>query len=489
MVEAPASENDTDGSLLSPSAMGGLIAGGGFEFQARYAVCHLPKWLDDPGFHQLFHEGAGDIDVRFQENGGSRRVYVQAKDHDVTPAEFKEVIGAFRAKDAAQPGLYQTFTLACPSLSPQLRSIESGLARLRNAKPFYDDEPDALDGETTTLDTRMRKLGLNDDEIKFVSDKVTIETKLGYLSDDEKSLAIFIAAILKHPHYAKKIRAMVEPAYVPVLHAISSNKGRVLERAALESILRASVATELSPEKALTVWIQNWTKETFEPPADFELDWSARFDRDSRKVPPSEVWNAELVPQLGVLRGRIIDAGAARTIRFRGRCALSTGIALGASFPTVGGWTFEVLQPPAKEPWRSDAPVAPNYDLQSELVEGLKDGSDLIVGLNIRGDGRQDVERYIESAGISPNAYLFMSPPTQGAQSIGGAGEACAMALAVQNRLGQVLKQRQLRMTRLFFYGPLALSVFLGQRLTAIGHVQLYEYQDPSYVPSCLLRT
>lgn len=61
--------------------------------------------------------------------------------------------------------------------------------------------------------------------------------------------------------------------------------------------------------------------------------------------------------------------------------------------------------------------------------------------------------------------------------------------VAARDRLGQILKARQLRTMRLFVYGPLALAVFLGQQLTSIGQVQLFEYQDPGYVPSCTLRT
>jgi hypothetical protein len=99
-------------------------------------------------------------------------------------------------------------------------------------------------------------------------------------------------------------------------------------------------------------------------------------------------------------------------------------------------------------------------------------GADLFV-LNIRGDGRMDVMRYIEASGPPPNALVFMSPPTRGAPSIGGAEDACAMARVVRDRLGDILKARQLRTTRLFVYGPFALSVFLGQQLTSIGQVQL----------------
>ena len=49
-------------SLLSPQAMGGIVAGDGFDFQTRYAACHLPIWLLD-GLHQLLFEGTGDITI------------------------------------------------------------------------------------------------------------------------------------------------------------------------------------------------------------------------------------------------------------------------------------------------------------------------------------------------------------------------------------------------------------------------------------------
>ena len=53
-------------SLLSPQAMGGIIASEGFDFQTRYAACHLPIWLLD-GLHKLLFEGTGDIDFGARE--------------------------------------------------------------------------------------------------------------------------------------------------------------------------------------------------------------------------------------------------------------------------------------------------------------------------------------------------------------------------------------------------------------------------------------
>lgn len=489
MTEPPLSPTVATGSLVSPTAMGGIVGGKGFDFQTRYAVCHLPLWLQDGAFHQIFSEGTGDIDIRYLQDGRSTRKHIQTKDHEVSPSEFKEVIETFRHFDASMPGVYQQFTLACPSLSAQLRPVETGLARLRGAKPFYDDAASALASTKDDVDARMRKLGLSDEQIQSIHGMVFIEVGHGDLSHDERALELFVARLLSHPEFASKIRAMVQPAYAELVRRVGASKGIVMEREAIEAVLRSAVLANLSQEASITVWIHNWTKEAFEPTADYELDWTAHFDRAARRVPASDAWNNDLVPQLDALRRQIMTIGAARTIRLRGKCALSTGVAIGATFPTVGGWTFEVPQPPAKVNWRSDVRPTAGYALQVEIIEGKSDGTDLVLGLNIRGDGRQDVIRYVEATSEPPNAFVFMSPPNQGAQSIGGAEDACAMAQTVRERLGEILKVRQLRMTRLFFYGPFALSVFLGQQLTSIGQIQLFEYQDPGYIPSCLLRT
>src|SRR5438132_11460900 len=128
------------GSLLSPQAMGGINAGKGFDFQTRYAACNVPLWLLEAAFHQLFFEGTGDIDIRYIEAGKSSRIHIQVKDHDVQPSELKSVIEQFRRLDSAHPDTYKCFNLVCPSLSPTVRPVETGLARFRGAKAFYDDK-------------------------------------------------------------------------------------------------------------------------------------------------------------------------------------------------------------------------------------------------------------------------------------------------------------------------------------------------------------
>ena len=475
------------GSLLSPTAMGGITASKGFGFQTRYAVCQLPVWLLNPSFHQLFHEGTGDFDIRFQEDGRSTRTHVQVKDHSVAPAEFREVVDQFRKSDAEFADLYTCFTLVCPGLSESLQPIESGLARLRNAEPFYDDDAAALAQTKAELNERMQSVGLDQEQIDFIHVKVRIDIAQGDLHHDERSSDVFIAQLLKHPEYKQLVRDAVEPAFAELLRSVDAKRGAVFGRADIEDALRKSIASVGRQERAVALWVQNWTSETFDIPADYVLDWSSEFDRSTRRVPTEDVWNGRLRTELNTLRDRITAERTERLIRFRGRCALSTSIALGATFPVVGAWAFEVPQPPAKEPWRSDTQPMSPYEMHVDVVAG--GGEDVVLGLNIRGDGRNDVQRYIEGTGVPPKLFAFMAPAVSGSQSIVGAAEACAFAMAVREQLGVLLKKNGIRSTRLFFYGPQALAIFLGQHLTSVGKVQLFEYQDPSYVPSLLLST
>lgn len=486
--EKPKESPAMRGSLLSPESMGGINAGKGFDFQTRYAACHVPVWLLEEAFHLLLFEGTGDIDIAYNEAGKLSRIHIQVKDHDVSPGELKTVIEHFVRLDSELPDTYKCFTLVCPSLSSTVQSVETGLARIRGAKAYYADKPDALVPTKDEIDQRLRKAGLGD-YIDFIHAKFFIDTGHGDMHHDDRSIDLFIGRLLKHPEYADKLRAMVQPAFAEVMRTIAAQKGITLERADIEKLLRVAVIAGIAGEKKVTLWLQNWTSESFDPPADYALDWSAQFDRSTRRVPSADTWNKELIPQLDALRKKILAERKERLIRFRGKCALSSGVALGATFPTVGGWAFEIPQPPSKEDWRSDAPATTPYDLRVEVTEANQNGTDIVLGLNIKGDGRQDIIKYVESTGNLPRIFAFMSPPSQGAQSIGGAGDAVAFGQAVREHLGQLLKKYDLRKTRIFFYGPFALAVFLGQQLTSVGEIQLFEYQDPGYVPTCSLRT
>jgi hypothetical protein len=442
----------------------------------------------EASFHQLFFEGTGDIDVRYVDGGASRRIHIQVKDHNVAPAEFKSVLEAFQKIDAGLPGVYEQFILACPSVSAALRPIENGLARLRGAKPFYDDIPSVLSDTSRELTDRIQRAGLgifNDLLVK----KVHFDIGHGDLHKDDRAIEIFVARLLNLPAYATSIRKMVQPAFAELLRALDANRGQVLDRRRAEEILQRAVRVSNEPSQAVALSIHNWTKEKYRIPADHELDWSSHFDRATRRVPTPDVWNDQLVPELRGLQKRILVERPERLIRFQGKCALSTGILLGSTFPTVGGWSFQIDQPPSNAVWRSDSTPATAYRLTEEIVQGSAEGTDIVVGLNATGDGRAEISKFITSSGRPTKAYLFLSAADLSSRSIAGQEEAVAFAAKARERLAALLKRYGLSNTRMFFYGPFALAVFLGQRLTSVGSVELFEYQNPGYVPSCTLET
>jgi len=233
------------GSLLSPEAMGGLIAGKGFDFQMRFAACQVPVLLLKEAFQQLLFEGTGDIDVRYTESGKTTRIHIQVKDHEVSPSELKSVLQQFAKIDADHPDTYKCFTLVCPALTATLRPIVNGLARLRGAAPFYDDKPETLAPTKQELDERLRKAGLGD-YIDLLHAKVGFELGNGDMHHDDRAINHFISHLLNHPEYEDKLRAMVQPAFAEIMRAIGAKKGVVLERAEIESLLRAAVAAGIT---------------------------------------------------------------------------------------------------------------------------------------------------------------------------------------------------------------------------------------------------
>jgi hypothetical protein len=352
----------------------------------------------------------------------------------------------------------------------------------------YDDAPSALNPSRTDLLERLKKAGL-DTYANFIESKVFIEVGHESMGHDDKALELFIARILEHPTYADRLRAMVEPAFAHLMRGLASSRGTVLERSALEAMLASAIAKGGTPEAGIAIAIQNWTNEAISPTPDYNLDWTAHFDRSTRKVPDSKVWDEKLAPELVEVRKDILSKREEKLIRFRGKCALSTGLLLGATFPTVGGWIIEMAQPPSKGVWRSDAIPAACYALDIDVLDNEANGVDLVLGLNIKGDGREDIMRFAKGGNVIPKAYVFLSPLSQGGQAIATDAEACAFAVNAAEHLVTLSKKYNVRMTRLFYYGPQALAVFLGQRMTSVGKVQLFEYQDPGYVPSCLIQT
>src|SRR6185369_17835312 len=103
-------------TLIQPSGMGGIYGGGGYSFQDRYIVCHIPKWISNPSFIKIMPEGTGDVDVVYSEKSKLNYEHIQIKNYLVDTSEFKQIIESFVKIDQGTNKRYKKFTIACPSV-------------------------------------------------------------------------------------------------------------------------------------------------------------------------------------------------------------------------------------------------------------------------------------------------------------------------------------------------------------------------------------
>jgi len=243
------------------------------------------------------------------------------------------------------------------------------------------------------------------------------------------------------------------------------------------------------------LYLHNWELAKFDIDATITVDWTAHFDRQPRKVPESSVWNEALLPELYNIKKELAKTSADRQIIFRGKCALSTGIALGMIFPEIGNWTFELHQPPQTEPWRSDAVKINDYKIKHKVIDPVSLGikgqeKEIAVIFNITGKAFDEIVDYLKQHEIGIKKIIIIEPSaTPGTLSIKDSAEAVSLASASKDILKVMVSKFNAVKTHLFYFGPFGLSVFLGQKLTSVGQVQLYEFQDPGYKPSCLLKS
>lgn len=481
-------------SLVSPSGMGGLIGGGGYNFQSRYIACHIPEWLADPAFTQILAEGTGDVDVRFGNSKNPRREHIQVKDHEVkNKSEIKDIVEVFHSFDKGMPGVYEKFVLACPAVGGQVKQLKSWLERLRGARSFFlDDAEIALATTISDIKSLIQELGLSEHE-ELIFEKLYFQSGLMNFHEDGTACDTFVMHLItKHPEHRRRIVEGVKPAYKALFNEIVNNQGKTLERTDLKSLIDSAIEDDPeSNETAINLDIHNWTFEKYERQADYVINWSEKFDRDFRKVPSDAEWNNELIPELYATRKRIASEVSTRLIKLRGKNCLTTGVALGAAFPEIGGWRFEIPQPTEANLWHSGAVPELSYKLTvDEEIQIDPDGNSIAFLFNIKGNALRDVETFIKEKSIPVKAILPVGPPgTPSGKSIANDREAVSLALSARDELHKALIRHDVRDTHLFFYGPFALSVFVGQLLTSIGRIHLYEFQDPGYIPSATLRT
>lgn len=475
-------------SLLSKKSTGGIIGSSGYSFQTHYIASCVPNWISIRDFTQLIMEGTGDADVRFQSNGVSSRVHIQVKNHEISPSEFREVIDAFKNVSDGFPGANYKFVLASPSLSRDLRPLENVLTRYRGAKPFFSDVESELEATKAGVVSAISKLGLFS-LADFILEKVSFDTGLTDFHQLDKSRAIYVGNLMSHTQYRTKPGSALEESHNALLCFLDASLGKTLNRDELIRCIENAVDGKNADEDKVVLTVHNWTKERFPFNSSFEHDWSSFFDRDTRKVPGVEIWG-QLQDELAKTKKAILDQNVGRHIVFQGKVCLSTGIMIGQNFPINGGWAIDVFQPQVNETWSSASLPKKDYSLDCDEETLHAEGDSLVFICDITGRGKRHAVEFIKSSGIKSFGALTVSPKSgANSNSINNEIEAVSFGAKAIDKLRERMNHYSTRKVHLFYYGPISVALFLGQRLTSLGTVTLYEFQEPGYVDTLTLKT
>lgn len=245
-----------------------------------------------------------------------------------------------------------------------------------------------------------------------------------------------------------------------------------------------------NPKVSLT--IHGWTTEIFDPKPTVEIDWTGYIDRATRRLPNQSEWESLLIPELRIAKKHFQTMKEGRYIDFRGKLPLTTVLAIGAEFPDVGGFSFRTQQPTGTETnlWRSDTPPT-QARFKSEALDGRGQGDDVALFLSISGDGRSDAESFLGENSGKISALIYAEPENgPGQAAIKAAGDATALADHAKQLIRESRTKYRAKRIHLILFAPASFSLFLGQKLNAVGKIVTYERTaDGGYQESVTIAT
>lgn len=261
--------------------------------------------------------------------------------------------------------------------------------------------------------------------------------------------------------------------------------GRVGRRALEASLKRyaSSFAADAARKPILDVHTRQYTRQPHPP--DLDLDWRPFFD-DGGGLPSQAEWSDTLLPSLADIEQGIAEEYGTCTLHIRAKAHLSVGVALGFTFLARTGFHLDVVQ--YEDIWTTSCSPQEGQPLGVSGREGPVHAKGLAVELSVTGDVGPEVDKFVRARGQGFRARVTLEPRGGwGRDAVAGTEHALAMAIQVAMEIRRLRAEYGTDKTHVFAMMPLALGVLLGHQLNACGPIQLYEYDNRRYQPSCLL--
>lgn len=471
-------------SLLASQSAGGEYAQDGFEFQNQVVLTNIPQWLNQDGFTSFIQESAGDVECKFFIPGfGYQRIFLEIKDHQITPSEFWEEIERFQILDSESPGTYQRFTLVAPNLSKVLHPLVNGLQRLRGPHGFYDEDSEIWKISYEEYRCIIIGMGGADPIANFIYRKVFLDTGYGEISSGIDGL--FIEELLKYfQEYNFLPGVSLQQISGDLKNVLRKNINKVVTRGDLVTTIIDSIPTEQCPPiRPITLFTSKDSSDRIGFRS-LHFNWSTFWGGQNRVYPLQNDWNQKLVKDLLDVRQWILDYGNTRHIKLVGSRRLSATLALGHVFSSVAGFIIDMEYREGKIWSTNNFPTetTPHNDIESRYTEGS--GNHLVLSISFLRDIACQVKNSLEELDLNEHPWLeiIIADPVVTPE------QANKTIQKIKSMISGVISRNNCEQIHLFFAGPSPLALFLGHRLNATAPVQCYEWTSINmYVPTCTL--
>lgn len=217
--------------------------------------------------------------------------------------------------------------------------------------------------------------------------------------------------------------------------------------------------------------------------ADMALDWSAMYPTVSDRLPTNGIGETQLLPALQRTIDAIDHVWGDKRIQIVAHCHPSMAFAVGFGFRRNSGFDLEVVDHATTSRHVGPArPSAPERELWVEaLTEAESNSRDIAIGIGVSRDVSEDMTRTLLRHGLDPDVCIALTPR-------GGASNAAIaltdsslqhrMAVSAVQRIIDAQARRGVGVVHLFAAIPGTLAVLIGQQLTNIGRVQLYDFDN-----------
>nr|RNJ64969.1 MAG: SAVED domain-containing protein [Leptolyngbya sp. IPPAS B-1204] len=239
-----------------------------------------------------------------------------------------------------------------------------------------------------------------------------------------------------------------------------------------------------------SLWIHGWKQERYDGSPTVELDWTGYYNRETRQIPTAATWRETLFPNLVQARNTLDQMKTLKYIDFRGKLPLTAMLAVGASFPAVGGYQFRIEQLTGgqRSYWYSNA--SPSELKFNVIEERGKVGKHLLIAFCISGSALADVVDFMDRSPDSFDAMVYAEPEIGTGDAVIRSEDATALAIHGKRLIKRYRQTHRATSTHLILYAPLGFCLFLGQQLNALGEIIAYERTpDGSYQSALQLQT